>query len=837
MKKNFLKKLAFTMAFATAFTALSPAAGVFAASKPSLSAKSATLLLNDEARTEVDFNVKNKVKGSTYKWTTSNKAVATVNAKNGVVEAKKIGKATITLTITLPTKKTQKLTAAVTVKENIDTLKITNLPTAALKVGAEHDFNRSYTTVTGGKTTDITRWEVISENKANATIDEKGVFVATTAGEYEIVAKSFQSAAKYADYLAGKDTVTATSESYKVTVAASITGIKQTTPTEFEVNFDTDMSKVVTKDNLIIEANDNKQRQIVEKVTFADADKGLKATVKTYLEFRHDVDYKVSVDKTDLVKEFKASKGEAVSIKITGPSTVVFGKETVVEYGIYDANDVKIATSGADLTIVEGNANGYIGKDKDGKDIVNIFEKDKTITLKARYSTGKVDPTKYEIIYLEDAVVITSREALPTVVSQSKYTVAKEAPKNWDDFTQNTNIGLNDTNFKLFVQLVLNVDGKTEKITEGLTFESMDLSKLLIGVDGNLVPIATGTAHVKVSKDNLSVIVPVNVGSDRKAVSWAFDSNSKTVSNALTVADTVEFKATAKDNYNGDYAVSGIEVKPLNNAPDVLVPNGDKVVANGELFGELKGTFQYQVKFGDLISMLTVVVKDGRTDTKVQTWKLEAGEVKLNTVRNNDNPGAAEVAFTLFGYNAAGVKVAKNVNPSVTKLTASSPDANGTAGTVSGGKAFVLTSVSGTRTVSGADLDVVVKAKAGTYLFEAKDGDTVLARTAIVVEDTQTKAVVAQTNLTLTVDKDTNVLDVVRNAFDAYVGSDKLNDNYIVGVTAKNSNGQQITKVEANGTIVITEVEVAQVFDNGKGVKAVVIDKVAVSRPITITVK
>lgn len=104
MKKNFLKKLAFTMAFATAFTALSPAAGVFAAAKPSLTVgKTLTLLLGTE-REEHDINVKNKVAGSKYAWSTSNKAIATVDSK-GVVEGQKVGSAKVTLKITLPTKK------------------------------------------------------------------------------------------------------------------------------------------------------------------------------------------------------------------------------------------------------------------------------------------------------------------------------------------------------------------------------------------------------------------------------------------------------------------------------------------------------------------------------------------------------------------------------------------------------------------------------------------------------------------------------------------------------------------------------------------------------------
>ena len=274
MKKNFLKKLAFTMAFATAFTALSPAAGVFAAAKPSLTVgKTLTLLLGTD-RAENDINVKNKVKGSKYAWSTSNKAVATVD-KNGVVVAKKTGTAKVTLKITLPTKKTQTLTTTVNVKDNIKEVAINNAPEKAIKVGEEYDFNRTIVSTFGGNKKAhkgaITRWEIVSENKEKATINDAGVFVAEEAGEYEIVAISFQSKAKYADYLKGKDTVTAKSESVKVKVENTITSFKAVKSNTLEVTFASAIEKADLANYVLVDTKTS--QKVYAKNATLSADK------------------------------------------------------------------------------------------------------------------------------------------------------------------------------------------------------------------------------------------------------------------------------------------------------------------------------------------------------------------------------------------------------------------------------------------------------------------------------------------------------------------------------------------------------------------------------------
>ena len=91
-----------------------------------------------------NFNIKNKVKGSTYKWSTSDKSIATVNSKNGVAKGVKVGTATISCKITLPNKTTKTVKATFNVRPDATAVAIKN-PVSELELGSSYDFNRTMT--------------------------------------------------------------------------------------------------------------------------------------------------------------------------------------------------------------------------------------------------------------------------------------------------------------------------------------------------------------------------------------------------------------------------------------------------------------------------------------------------------------------------------------------------------------------------------------------------------------------------------------------------------------------------------------------------------------------
>ena len=103
---------------------------------PSLTATTVTL----STLTEYDINLDNKVSGSTYLWSSSDTDIVEVNPKNGLIKAKKEGRAIITCEITLPDGAKQTLSSVVNVgyDENAPTLTETVLD---LEVGDKFDIN------------------------------------------------------------------------------------------------------------------------------------------------------------------------------------------------------------------------------------------------------------------------------------------------------------------------------------------------------------------------------------------------------------------------------------------------------------------------------------------------------------------------------------------------------------------------------------------------------------------------------------------------------------------------------------------------------------------------
>jgi len=103
---------------------------------PSLTATTVTL----STLTEYDINLDNKVSGSTYLWSSSDTDIVEVNPKNGLIKAKKEGRAIITCEITLPDGTVQTLQSIVNVgyDENAPTLTETVLD---LEVGDKFDIN------------------------------------------------------------------------------------------------------------------------------------------------------------------------------------------------------------------------------------------------------------------------------------------------------------------------------------------------------------------------------------------------------------------------------------------------------------------------------------------------------------------------------------------------------------------------------------------------------------------------------------------------------------------------------------------------------------------------
>lgn len=761
--KNFFKKLAFVMALAMVITSLAPAAGVFAASAPKLNAKSATLLLGTKGRTTFDFNLNNKVKGSTYKWTTSNKKVATVNAKNGLVTAVSNGKATIKLAITLPTKKVTNLSATVTVKTNATSVEITNLPTAAIKVGEKHNFNRTYTTNTKVvKTTDVTGWVITSENAAKASIDKNGFFTATEAGEYTIVAKMAQSATKYA---AG--TFTAVSKEVKVVVEPSIVSIAQTTSNKFVVTFDADMSKLVNKENLTITDASGVKQAIVDTVTF-DAT-GKIATVKTYISLTDKEVYTVSYDK--LSKDFVASIGAIAKVVITGPSLVADNEPTAIEVAYYDANGVDV-TSTANGTLSFDNVSkiGWIDEIDNTITLFNIG--DKTV-IKAKYATGTYDANWNEVVIESAEYVVTAVDTVDATVSGlTAWTIANSIGSSSTDYTTTEHSIPLEVSTSKYLS-VKTLDSKNVAVYDGYTFATTDASKLIVDpVTGQLIPVATGTVGVILTKGTFKTVITVTVTPKAIASTQAVDKQSANISEVIEQSS--KYTVSLKDQYGNKFDVTAGKNELLSQpsktavAPMVTVDTvtgGKYEFAVKAVSGTTAGTYTYRLTVDNSKAVVVSATVLTSTSTTVTSYRFATESSSYDTVVSKDSAvnGEQTIALSVIGYDNKGVAIKELAAADVKFTAVNTADSNKT-----------IEFVNGEAKVDNATVT-------GTYVVKGTHTTFTVVNTSFVVKNSQVKATVSKSSSEL----------------NAVAGAD-LTATLSTLFTAKSNAEGTITKVEVN---------------------------------------
>ncbi|WP_281532486.1 Ig-like domain-containing protein [Anaerocolumna aminovalerica] len=180
MVKTILARLLVMVMILSSVITVAPKTSALAATKkqPAISKKVSSILVGKT----YDLNIKNKVAGSTYKWTSSNKKVATVD-KNGVVTGVKQGTVTISCKVTTP-KATYVLSNKVTIRQPAKSIKINNKITT-VNVGQTYDLNR---TITPKTSLDTTTWT--SSSNSIVKMGKWGEFTALKEGKVTITAKT-----------------------------------------------------------------------------------------------------------------------------------------------------------------------------------------------------------------------------------------------------------------------------------------------------------------------------------------------------------------------------------------------------------------------------------------------------------------------------------------------------------------------------------------------------------------------------------------------------------------------------------------------------------------------
>lgn len=730
MKKNFVKKtLASTLALAMVATATPAAFTTASAAKaPALNKKAKTLYINDnEIGSSFDFNISNKVAKSTYKWTTSNKAVATVNSKGLTKAATKTGKATISCKITLPTKKTKTLKATVTVKENATKVWVKNAPEEnTIKIGADaYDFDSSFSTASGAKATDYRTWEIDKDsNTADATIDAKsGVVTTTKAGEFKVRVRAYQNKAK----LAANDTVD--SEWLTVKVVPSIVDVKQSATSKVKVVFDDNMTSKVKASDFSITNKTTGAVMTISGISFS-AD-GKEVTVATYGQYVDKGTYVLKYK--DAEKDFETSIGAVESIELK-TTTVNPNSAEKVEYVLKNANGVDITD-----TVTEGNVtyeikeNNYGFFDAYSKELT-IFEKGKTAKVKLTYHTYKYNGTTEEGVKTVESVITCVDKTAATYGQYEKYTLSSDDLINWSKVSTTSNtVSVGQEKY-----LHLKAKDSAGNDASGFTFKTGNENVVLVTTDGNnciVKGVKEGSTVVNVYKDDVYLwSLPVSVRAAETAYSIVLGSSSISVANNVAITDKAVKRANTvsikvKNQYGEDFygSNSGFKVdyadtKKESEAPYVSV-SGSSLVVDGTKNYEGKdasakpakvGTYRYKVKFinSSTYAYFNVTVKEA--DPAVASIAVNLDQTAVNTtLYRNSKLSDSDIKLDVVGKDSQGLVIKDLTATSTVKVT----------GPNNGDYTDNFDAANGVfKAVSGST--IVKKVAVGSYRVEVKNGTT-----------------------------------------------------------------------------------------------------------------
>ncbi len=772
MKKNFFKKLSFVVALAMIISVVAPAAGAFAASIKLNSTKK-YLHLGVDGADDYNFNiVSEKGKGWKYTWESSDENVAVVNEKNGVVTATGVGTAKVTVFIVdKDGEEVGDATATVVVRDNIKEVSITKKPAGdKLAVGVPHDFNRDFVTVSGSKkvTSAITRWSV--DPAEGATIDDKGVFTATKAGEYTITASSFQSKDKYNAYVkdsAANAAYLLASDTYKVNVVASMVGAKQEDKDTVKVTFNAPMADVDKNITVYQLVGETKVKVTLSKVEM-DTDKKV-ASVSVYIPFTKGANYVVEYPGMDSVSFTAATtKVEDVASLQVVTTTAEINKAKDIEVKLFNSEGVDITTDEL-LARVTMKSSDDLGTyfNASAKQLT-IFNKGVSATITATFHTYKYNASGVEEGLVEGAGVVTGVEAdVENIVGLKAWTIVNDNDPKFGDVKQL--IASDDYGYKLFVEFSTKTGSTAGTINSkdaaaSFEFESADNSVLIISTDGSLYPVKQGAVTVIVKYGTGSSKSPIGtvnltIADKKVATSFAVSTNNVTLTNAIS--DSAQVSLTVKDQLNRDFNYSTYKVEKLS-GPDTgdtdVTPTGTLAKGDGKItfqgLGKTKGNYTYKITAEGLVQVVYVTILDGASDMVATSYRLQFSATSTDIAASAGKTDKG-VTIDLYGYNKSNIKVAKATYGAQFKIEVAAPSisggtwsypADGTLATFDANNKYLLSEA-----VSGGAL---VKAPVGSYkvtAYEYKDtnNDTVADTWVAIdvqyfsVSDSQKKPVVA----------------------------------------------------------------------------------------------
>lgn len=273
MKNNPGKKTAFSMVLALLLTSLfwfSIDKSAYGAS-PSFVESKVEIIGEDQT---YQLEIKDKVAGSKYKWSSSNSKVARVSSK-GIVTSVGKGTATIKCKITYPTNKSKTIKCKVIVIIPATKIRINNATEEngahILKLGETYNFNRD---ITPSNSSDKTYWSIGGGDPECIRVvnSSNGIVEGTKAGKVVLVATAARKATKAE---AKKSIVNDAIIIEVVKPSATVNSASIISNNEIKVVFDSpiDEKTVIGQNNILLDSIDITLKRNIKGVLAGDPGK------------------------------------------------------------------------------------------------------------------------------------------------------------------------------------------------------------------------------------------------------------------------------------------------------------------------------------------------------------------------------------------------------------------------------------------------------------------------------------------------------------------------------------------------------------------------------------
>ena len=353
-------------------------------------------------------------------------------------------------------------------------------------------------------------------------------------------------------------------------------------------------------------------------------------------------DFTVTVK--DSTVKFTATDGKTVSLGLD-KTEIVYNTATKLSVVELDANGVELkttecagaagTTNGIEYAIDVTSDKGYVTADG--------------LVLNKVGDTAKVTATKHSGVYkdgkedgnltFEGTVTAVDSAAMAT---GEKWTLTSAKPYNWAKVKENHDMILGEpANFFMNVK-----DTKGNDIVNGdptdAGYTIVSTNKDILFVEGNaFTPNKEGTVVININDKNNKTVwsYQVTVKAAAKAVKFAVDNGSVTLSNSATAAAVENVKVTVKDQYDRKISDATLVVtntaKP-NGASDPMTTGENPAIANGEATisfagsGATKGSYAYKIQLKDATGAVVYTSTIGLTVQAPDTTKAPTYQLLLN---------------------------------------------------------------------------------------------------------------------------------------------------------------------------------------------------------------